>query len=59
MNVIAFDAMIDEDAPVYQDSGVKATGLHDLILQSDVVTLHVPAGRRHTRACSTRSASPP
>jgi len=42
MNVIAFDAMIDEDAPVYQDSGVKATGLHELILQSDVVTLHVP-----------------
>ncbi|MFO1191068.1 MAG: hydroxyacid dehydrogenase [Rhodoferax sp.] len=42
MNVIAFDAMIDDDAPVFQDSGVKATGLHDLILQSDVVTLHVP-----------------
>lgn len=42
MNVIAFDAMIDDDASVFQDSGVKATGLHDLILQSDVVTLHVP-----------------
>lgn len=42
MNVIAFDAMIDDDAPVFQDSGVKATGLHDLILQADVVTLHVP-----------------
>ena len=34
--------MIDDDAGVFQDSGVKATGLHDLILQSDVVTLHVP-----------------
>jgi len=27
---------------VYDGGGVKATGLHDLILQSDVVTLHVP-----------------
>ncbi len=42
MNVIAFDAMMDEDAPAFQDSGVRCTGLHDLILQSDVVTLHVP-----------------
>ena len=42
MNVIAFDAMMDENAPAFQDSGVKCTGLHDLILQSDVVTLHVP-----------------
>ena len=42
MNVIAFDAMMDEDAPAFQDSGVKWSGLHELILQSDVVTLHVP-----------------
>ena len=42
MNVVAFDAMMNEDAPAFQGSGVKCTGLQDLILQSDVVTLHVP-----------------
>jgi (S)-sulfolactate dehydrogenase len=42
MNVVAFDAMMNADAPAFQGSGVKCTGLQDLILQSDVVTLHVP-----------------
>lgn len=42
MQVIAFDAMLDADMPVFQDTGVKYVGLQELILQSDVVTLHVP-----------------
>jgi (S)-sulfolactate dehydrogenase len=42
MNVIAFDAMLDDDAAVFQDTGVRCTGLHELVLQSDVITLHVP-----------------
>jgi len=42
MHVIAFDALIDTGAPVFQDGGVKAAGLDALIAQSDVVTLHVP-----------------
>jgi (S)-sulfolactate dehydrogenase len=42
MQVIAFDAMLDADTPVFQQTGVKFTGLQDLIMQSDVITLHVP-----------------
>jgi (S)-sulfolactate dehydrogenase len=42
MEVIAFDAMLDADTPVFQQTGVKFTGLQDLIMQSDVITLHVP-----------------
>ena len=42
MQVIAFDAMLDDDAEVFQSCGVKCTGLQDLVMQSDVVTLHVP-----------------
>jgi (S)-sulfolactate dehydrogenase len=42
MRVIAFDAMLDADTPVFLDTGVKYVGLQELILQADVVTLHVP-----------------
>lgn len=42
MQVIAFDAMLEEDAPVFQESGVKYAGLQELILRADVITLHVP-----------------
>ncbi len=42
MQVIAFDAMLDDDADVFQGSGVKCTGLPELVMQSDVITLHVP-----------------
>ena len=42
MQVIAFDAMLDADAPVFQQTGVKYVGLQELIGQADVVTLHVP-----------------
>lgn len=42
MQVIAFDAMLDADTPVYPQSGVKYVALQQLIGQADVVTLHVP-----------------
>jgi len=42
MQVIAFDAMLDADTPVFQQTGVKYVGLQELIMQADVVTLHVP-----------------
>ena len=42
MQVIAFDAMLDEDAPVFQDIGALRVTLQELVQQSDVVTLHVP-----------------
>lgn len=42
MQVIAFDAMLDADAPVFQQTGVKYVVLQELIGQADVVTLHVP-----------------
>ena len=42
MQVIAFDAMLDADTPVFQETGVKYVGLQELILQADVITLHVP-----------------
>ena len=42
MEVIAFDAMLDADTPIFQETGVKYVGLQELILQSDVITLHVP-----------------
>jgi (S)-sulfolactate dehydrogenase len=42
MNVIAFDAMLDDDAPVFLEAGVRFAGLLEVITQADVVTLHVP-----------------
>lgn len=42
MNVIAFDAMFDGDAPVFLETGVRCAGLLEVITQADVVTLHVP-----------------
>ncbi len=42
MQVVSFDAMLDADTPVFQQTGVKYVGLQELILQSDVITLHVP-----------------
>jgi len=42
MQVIAFDAMLGADAPMFQQNGVKYVGLQELIGQADVVTLHVP-----------------
>lgn len=42
MRVIAFDAMLKPDAPVFAQTGVQYASLDDLISGSDVVTLHVP-----------------
>ena len=42
MQVIAFDAMLDANAPVFQQTGVKYVALQELIGQADVITLHVP-----------------
>lgn len=42
MQVIAFDALLDSDAPVFEQLGVKCAGLLEVIAQADVVTLHVP-----------------
>jgi (S)-sulfolactate dehydrogenase len=42
MRVIAADAMIPADSPVWRDSGVAPRGLDALLAESDAVTLHVP-----------------
>ena len=42
MRVIAFDAMLGPDAPVFADLGVPCVGLPELLAQADVVSLHVP-----------------
>ena len=42
MKVIAFDAVLAYDAPVYAQTGVQALALDELIAQADVVSLHVP-----------------
>ena len=42
MNVSAFDAMLGQDDPVFNETGVRFAGLEEVISRSDVVTLHVP-----------------
>ena len=42
MQVIAFDAMMDEDHPAYAENTVRFAGLDELIRTADVVSLHVP-----------------
>lgn len=42
MTVIAFDAMIRPDHPVFAASGVLSASLDDVIKSADVVSLHVP-----------------
>jgi len=42
MNVIAFDAMMDDDHPAFADSGVRCVGLDEVIRSADVISLHVP-----------------
>lgn len=42
MKVMAFDAMLQPDAPVFSQNGVRFAGLDELVSQADVVTLHVP-----------------
>jgi (S)-sulfolactate dehydrogenase len=42
MRVIAADAMIPPDSPVWRDNGVAPRALDGLLAESDAVTLHVP-----------------
>ena len=42
MQVAAFDAMMDIDHPAFAETGVRCTGLDEVIEMSDVVSLHVP-----------------
>jgi len=42
MQVIAFDAMMDQDHPAFSAGAVRCTGLDEVIRTADVVSLHVP-----------------
>ncbi|MFY8088147.1 MAG: hydroxyacid dehydrogenase [Rubrivivax sp.] len=42
MEVVAFDAQFDSDHPAYLNSGVRGTGLEEVMTTSDVLSLHVP-----------------
>ena len=42
MTVIAFDAMLPPDAPIFAQTGVQAVDLDTLLQTADVITLHVP-----------------
>jgi len=42
MAVVAFDALMDKDHPIFAETGVRCTGLGEVISMSDVVSLHVP-----------------
>lgn len=42
MTVIAFDAMLPPDAPIFAQTGVYAVDLDTLLKTADVITLHVP-----------------
>ena len=42
MQVVAFDALMDDDHPAFAELGVRCAGLDEVIAMSDVVSLHVP-----------------
>ena len=42
MDVLAFDAMMDDDHPAFAQAGARCAGLDEVIAMSDVVSLHVP-----------------
>ncbi len=42
MSVIAFDAMMDDEHPVFAETGVRCVGLDELVTSADVLSLHVP-----------------
>lgn len=42
MQVVAFDAMLDDDHPAYAEAGVRCAGLDELTTTADVISLHVP-----------------
>ena len=42
MQVIAFDTGIPADAPVWEETGVRPVEMGELLIESDVISLHVP-----------------
>ena len=42
LEVVAYDALMDQDHPAFADTGVRCAGLDEVITMSDVVSLHVP-----------------
>ena len=42
MQVVAHDALLAADDPAYAQNGVRGASLEDLIVQADVISLHVP-----------------
>ena len=42
MRVVATDAMINADAPVWKETGVACVTLNELLAASDVISLHIP-----------------
>ena len=42
LQVVAYDALMDQDHPAFADNGVRCAGLDEVITMSDVVSLHVP-----------------
>ena len=42
MQVLAHDALVAADDPVFRECGVRCVGLDELIATSDVISLHVP-----------------
>jgi (S)-sulfolactate dehydrogenase len=42
MTVIAFDAMMDKNHPVFAATSVRCAGLDELVRSADVLSLHVP-----------------
>lgn len=42
MEVVAFDAMLDADHPVFAQTRVRCVGLDEAIKSADVLSLHVP-----------------
>lgn len=42
MTVLAFDALLGGDDPIFASSGVRSVSLDELCARSDVVSLHVP-----------------
>ena len=42
MQVIAFDAMMDQDHPAFAQGQARSAGLDEVIKMADVVSLHVP-----------------
>ncbi len=42
MEVVAFDAMMDDEHPAFAETGVRCVGLDELVTSADVLSLHVP-----------------